>query len=182
MHTGVSRSTMEEYLYLPTEMFMDEELERRLFQLEDLYLERYQPDREDMLFRCVNYPYEQAFPVEFMTDPSLRWRWRHLLALHNTGKRKLYIEMDCLVPALKRMGICYEYEECPICAQEMESRWAVEPCGHTFHGNCIKKWIARSATCPMCRGNAIKKAREGAPDQVLKLFVSVTKEEVDHIC
>ena len=24
-------------------------------------------------------------------------------------------------------------------------------CGHTFHGNCIDKWLKRSHLCPLCR-------------------------------
>ena len=179
---------MEEYLYLPTEMFMDEDLEWRLVQLEDLYLVRYEPDRQDMLFRCVNYPYKkQIFPVEFMTDPALRWRWRHLLALYNTCRRKLYVQMDCLVPALKKMrrNICWEDDKCPICAEDLCERGGrvdVEPCGHSFHAGCIKKWIAKSATCPVCRGYALKKTPDRAPEELCKLLVSVTKEEADIIC
>ena len=25
------------------------------------------------------------------------------------------------------------------------------PCNHIFHGNCIKPWLERSGTCPVCR-------------------------------
>jgi len=26
------------------------------------------------------------------------------------------------------------------------------PCGHTFHGDCADRWMAREVNCPMCRG------------------------------
>lgn len=25
------------------------------------------------------------------------------------------------------------------------------PCGHSFHGHCAERWMAREVTCPMCR-------------------------------
>ena len=179
-----------EYLYLPTEMFMDEESERRLFALEDLYLEQYKPDSDDMLFRSVNHPYtQQTFPVELMTDRNLRWRWRHLLAQYNLGQRKLYVDMECLVPALKKkvrwVDDLNNEEDCPICAESLQQRGSrvdVEPCGHSFHASCIRKWIFKSGRCPICRGNALKKTEDRAPGDLCKLLVTVTNEEPKIIC
>ena len=183
----------DEYLYLPTEMFMDRECEERLFDFEDIYLERYKPDYEDMLFRSVNYPYtQQSFPVEFLTDQNLRWRWRHLLAQYNLGKRKLYVDTQCLVPALKKKVRFVnvqeedeEVEDCPICAENLQQRGSrvdVEACGHSFHANCIKKWIFKSGRCPICRGNALKKTPNRRPSELCKLLVSISKEEPENIC
>jgi len=43
---------------------------------------------------------------------------------------------------------------CVICAEEMTEAGApvVElPCGHGFHENCLRRWLARRHTCPTCR-------------------------------
>ncbi|KAL7049691.1 hypothetical protein ACKWTF_003817 [Chironomus riparius] len=42
---------------------------------------------------------------------------------------------------------------CIICSEFMTSEEdiIVTPCGHCFHGTCIKNWIKNSYTCPTCR-------------------------------
>mmetsp|Transcript_21099 Transcript_21099/g.29562 ORF Transcript_21099/g.29562 Transcript_21099/m.29562 type:complete len:178 (+) Transcript_21099:200-733(+) len=46
---------------------------------------------------------------------------------------------------------------CPICREDFElkdeekNKAARLPCGHVFHGNCIKPWITKQGYCPMCR-------------------------------
>ena len=42
---------------------------------------------------------------------------------------------------------------CSICQDdEVECAHALEPCGHTFHANCIIDWFRRGhSTCPECR-------------------------------
>jgi len=43
--------------------------------------------------------------------------------------------------------------ECAICFGEYVpgSYQLCLPCGHVFHSRCLTRWIARSATCPLCR-------------------------------
>lgn len=49
---------------------------------------------------------------------------------------------------------------CSICLQCFEIGQEVSVvigCGHTFHSNCLQKWIQKSATCPYCRQDIEKK-------------------------
>ena len=43
-------------------------------------------------------------------------------------------------------------EPCPICYSTIEEgEEKVTRCGHTFHENCINRWLEQNATCPICR-------------------------------
>jgi hypothetical protein len=47
---------------------------------------------------------------------------------------------------------------CIICAEAFASSdgpekapLVIKPCGHAFHSSCLKQWLAKSKTCPICR-------------------------------
>ncbi|XP_065624673.1 uncharacterized protein LOC136065437 [Quercus suber] len=44
-------------------------------------------------------------------------------------------------------------EVCAVCLDEfcVESEARKMPCSHTYHQNCIFKWLGKSNMCPMCR-------------------------------
>ena len=45
---------------------------------------------------------------------------------------------------------------CSICLQELDSdACEIRNCRHGFHATCIKSWISRSLSCPVCRENMI---------------------------
>ena len=45
-----------------------------------------------------------------------------------------------------------ELEDCVICFETLTIEKTINlPCKHSFHLDCIKKWVKESATCPMCR-------------------------------
>jgi len=43
-----------------------------------------------------------------------------------------------------------EKNECIICLDDVESEWKKLECAHSYHIQCIDKWIRVSATCPLC--------------------------------
>jgi hypothetical protein len=46
-----------------------------------------------------------------------------------------------------------EATDCCICTELIAKDEEVEalPCSHTFHIPCLREWIKRNATCPLCR-------------------------------
>ncbi|CAK7338146.1 unnamed protein product [Dovyalis caffra] len=45
---------------------------------------------------------------------------------------------------------------CPICLRDFSLSASDDvilktPCSHLFHGKCIRRWLSRSLSCPMCR-------------------------------
>ncbi|KAG4132669.1 hypothetical protein ERO13_D08G047525v2 [Gossypium hirsutum] len=44
-------------------------------------------------------------------------------------------------------------EDCIICLEELEVGFYASqmPCSHTFHVDCIEKWLKQSHYCPICR-------------------------------
>ncbi|KAH7098358.1 hypothetical protein BKA62DRAFT_622729, partial [Auriculariales sp. MPI-PUGE-AT-0066] len=45
-------------------------------------------------------------------------------------------------------------DRCGTCLSQFragEKAVMIQPCSHTAHSDCVRKWIARSATCPQCR-------------------------------
>ena len=53
---------------------------------------------------------------------------------------------------------CAEGGECSIClmvypaGEEMSEL----PCGHYFHDDCLRKWLARQSSCPTCRWDGVR--------------------------
>jgi hypothetical protein len=46
----------------------------------------------------------------------------------------------------------FDKSECSICLEKCQIQIEVLACGHTFHIECIAKWLEQGyMTCPMCR-------------------------------
>ena len=43
-----------------------------------------------------------------------------------------------------------ERDECIICLDDIENEWKKLECEHSYHKQCIDKWIIVSAKCPLC--------------------------------
>jgi hypothetical protein len=52
--------------------------------------------------------------------------------------------------ALRRVAFT-DSAECPVCLCAHGNSAAELPCGHSFHAQCIERWLRISANCPMCR-------------------------------
>lgn len=93
------------------------------------------------------------------------WSWLgvFILAVHayyNVWRRAQYGWRSFLrrreaVSRINAMPIATEpqlralQDVCSICYQDMESA-VLTPCGHYFHGGCLRKWLYLQETCPMC--------------------------------
>ncbi|CAI9777261.1 unnamed protein product [Fraxinus pennsylvanica] len=63
---------------------------------------------------------------------------------------------DNSIKSLKRKRIqdyINDGESCSICLNEFSqgSEVTCMPCSHSFHCNCIDKWLRKNHTCPLCR-------------------------------
>lgn len=45
---------------------------------------------------------------------------------------------------------------CAICLEEIEGVFKTLPCKHSFHCGCIKTWLKRKSTCPVCRKRILR--------------------------
>ncbi len=55
---------------------------------------------------------------------------------------------------LKLVLLGRKVDRCGVCLAQFKEadKGAVSPsCGHAFHEVCLRKWLVRSRTCPMCR-------------------------------
>jgi hypothetical protein len=41
--------------------------------------------------------------------------------------------------------------ECPICMDKLGEQTRPTWCGHYMHQECLKQWLGKNATCPVCR-------------------------------
>jgi len=62
-----------------------------------------------------------------------------------------------------KCGICLELFE-PTCEIDATN------CGHVFHRECVKQWVARRPTCPTCRAHVTK-------EKLLKLHINAENNE-----
>lgn len=57
---------------------------------------------------------------------------------------------------------CENNNTCAICLGDLDEegeKCYVRNCGHSFHRSCIKEWIARSLSCPVCRKQMIENSK-----------------------
>ena len=56
-------------------------------------------------------------------------------------------------------NLTHSEDICSICHDEMNDEKMVEKlskCKHKFHKNCIKTWLNKAGTCPICRSNVFE--------------------------
>jgi len=58
-----------------------------------------------------------------------------------------------------------EQQECCICSSEFNAMEEISRalCGHVFHSECLGRWLQRSLTCPLCRGQLATNPLPRAP-------------------
>ena len=55
--------------------------------------------------------------------------------------------------AVSGAGSEEEVDECPVCLGEQDTSLKL-PCGHKLCSSCASSWLARNASCPLCRAPA----------------------------
>jgi hypothetical protein len=50
-------------------------------------------------------------------------------------------------------ALCWDQDDCSICLASYQSKDTLRslPCGHSFHTDCIDRWLERSTLCPICK-------------------------------
>ncbi|KAH7425654.1 hypothetical protein KP509_11G064400 [Ceratopteris richardii] len=79
--------------------------------------------------------------------------------------------------------------DCGICLEEFELNDEVHvltPCDHAFHVHCIRRWIALTMSCPVCRGRVLIQRidnpltqSDAAPSQQTSCVHSLSEEDMD---
>ncbi|CAD2214449.1 putative zinc finger protein [Angomonas deanei] len=70
-------------------------------------------------------------------------------------------------------------EQCSICLEEFGEKELVKrlTCGHYFHRQCLRMWLARSWSCPICRRNSARRPLwENPYDPYMRLTITDTRE------
>jgi len=97
--------------------------------------------------------YEEIYQVEEVTAPQYTY----------TALRRCD---ECLeVPIDRSLEQNPSPEKCSICLEEGTDTRLVK-CSHTFHGECIRTWLADNVTCPLCR-ESVHACEKCDGDQVL---------------
>lgn len=76
--------------------------------------------------------------IRFLFNEIQKQYHRHL------NYRRVVIDMECKYPTVNKKG------ECAICWDTFSTARQL-PCGHCFHGSCLRLWLEQDATCPTCR-------------------------------
>lgn len=61
-------------------------------------------------------------------------------------------------------------EECSICLSKVNKALCKTKCEHAFHITCIKEWLLRNNTCPLCR----EKIGNVDPNNVLLILIQIS--------
>jgi len=67
-------------------------------------------------------------------------------------------------------------EECSICLTKTNKPKCKTSCQHTFHISCLKNWLERNTTCPLCRYTICHKR-----EQVLLILIASIEEALEEI-
>ncbi|OWF45513.1 RING finger protein 145-like [Mizuhopecten yessoensis] len=86
----------------------------------------------------------------------LQTGWKSFLLRREAVKR-----MESLPHASAEQLAAYN-DVCPICYTSLDSA-RITPCGHYFHGTCLKKWLYIQENCPMCHKNIYQNSMDSSP-------------------
>jgi len=69
--------------------------------------------------------------------------------------------------------------ECSICCDEIVAATGQVTlgCSHQFHLGCVGRWLLKSSTCPMCRGETCAKEKILADDEMIEFEEEEEEDE-----
>ncbi|KAL6782770.1 hypothetical protein ACKKBG_A08070 [Auxenochlorella protothecoides x Auxenochlorella symbiontica] len=101
-----------------------------------------------------------GIPLYLIRD--LYWTFRnfHQRMLDFLRYRRITTNMDARFPDATAEDLARADHTCIICREEMVvgGRTKRLPCGHVFHLHCLRSWLERQQTCPICRASVIPPA------------------------
>ncbi|KFM28713.1 E3 ubiquitin-protein ligase synoviolin [Auxenochlorella protothecoides] len=96
-----------------------------------------------------------GIPLYLIRD--LYWTFRnfHQRMLDFLRYRRITTNMDARFPDATAEDLARADHTCIICREEMVvgGRTKRLPCGHVFHLHCLRSWLERQQTCPICRAS-----------------------------
>jgi len=66
-------------------------------------------------------------------------------------------DMDKRYPTVGEDELRHLNDNCAICLMSLSSNAKKLPCGHIFHGACLRSWLERRDSCPICRISILEK-------------------------
>jgi ABC-type bacteriocin/lantibiotic exporter with double-glycine peptidase domain len=84
------------------------------------------------------------------------------------------VRLDVTAEDDVRMVVVKESDDgqCSICLENVQEGRQTLPCGHEFHEDCLREWLALQNTCPVCRAALPlpKKTASITRDHMMKFF------------
>lgn len=81
------------------------------------------------------------------------------IVIYNNQNKEVKYKLDDYVKLLEEINREKPYKiidnnyskDCSICLEKIEGKICILNCEHSFHFNCIKKWVYEDNSCPECR-------------------------------
>ena len=73
--------------------------------------------------------------------------------------------------------------ECSICTEEIkkETGQVTLACSHQFHLGCIGRWLMRSDSCPLCRGETVQEEKFLADEELSEDELNDDEDDLDEM-
>lgn len=133
-------------VFLTVNKKVEEEIDKRMELL------RIQNDRQQFLSRWIEFEMESGNSVDPRTRGLLTGDVNAKLLLKTKKYECTSVSDD---PLSNSVDKAENAESCSICLGPFENGDCVGdiPCKHVFHKTCLKDWLRRKNSCPLCQGN-----------------------------
>jgi len=102
--------------------------------------------------------------IQFDADELQRLFWRDIFSLDilNLESRSLGMtteQINSIQTKAFKSTRSSRHESCHVCLLDFENNELLKrlpKCGHEFHVDCLKPWLEKHTTCPVCRESVLK--------------------------